>query len=158
MLTILSMIVGFVSSLAPDILKLFQDKRDKKHELALLEMQLKQAENSHLYRMDEIGVQAYSQIVQSGHQSQDSMLDKSSKWVVDFTASVRPVVTYLFMASFMGFKAAAFCAALNPALPWQDAMNYSQAMMMVWGDEETAIFGGIIAFWFGSREMLKRRA
>lgn len=158
MLTILSMIVGFVSSLAPDVLKLFQDKRDKQHELAILELQMKQADNAHLYKMDEIGVQAYGDIVQTAIKSQDSMLDKSSKWVVDFTASVRPVITYLFMLSFVGFKAAAFCAAINPSLPWHDGMTLTQAMLSVWGEEETAIFGGIIAFWFGDRSLTKRRS
>ena len=158
MLAIISMIVGFVSSLAPDILRLFQDKRDKAHELALLEMQMQQAEKGHLYKMDEIGVQAYGDIIQSAHRSQDSMMDKSSKWVVDLTASVRGVITYLFMMAFIGFKIAAFFAAINPNLPWQDSMSYTQAMLSVWGEEETAIFSGIVAFWFGDRSLTKRRA
>jgi hypothetical protein len=158
MLTILSMIVGFVSSLAPDLLKLFQDGKDKKHELDLLKFQSQMADASHLARMDEIGIDAYSKIVTSAHRSQDNMLKNSSKWVVDFSASVRPVVTYLFIIAFIGFKAAAFCAAINPSLPWQEPMDYLQAMMFVWGEEETAIFAGIIAYWFGDRSLTKRRA
>lgn len=157
MLTILSMIVGFVSSLAPDLMKRWQDKSDKQHELAVLEMQMKQAENAHLYKMDEIGVQAYGQIVQSAHREQSEALEKASKWVVNLTASVRPTLTYLFMISFIGFKMCAFFAVINPSLPWQEGLTYTQAMLAVWGEEETAIFAGIIAYWFGERGLLKRR-
>jgi hypothetical protein len=151
------MLVGFISSLAPEFLKRWQDKADKSHELALLEMQMKQAENVHMYRMDEIGVQAYGDIVQSAHRSQDNMLDKASRWVIDFTSSVRPVITYLFMIAFIGFKMAIFFAALNPSLPWQESMTFAQAMALVWDDEDKAIFAGIIAYWFGDRGLIKNR-
>jgi hypothetical protein len=157
MLTVLSMLVGFISSLAPEFLKRWQDKADKSHELALLEMQMKQAENVHMYRMDEIGVQAYGDIVQSAHRSQDNMLDKASRWVIDFTSSVRPVITYLFMIAFIGFKMAIFFAALNPNFPWQESMSFAQAMTLVWDDEDKAIFAGIIAYWFGDRGLIKNR-
>lgn len=158
MLTILSMLIGFISSLAPDFLKALQDKRDKAHELEILALQIKQSDNEHLYKMDEIGVTAYSEMVQSGHRSQDATLDKASRWVINMTASVRPTVTYLFMIAFIGFKFAAFCAAINPNLPWKEAMTYSQAMLAVWGEEDTAMFAGIMAFWFGERGLIKRRA
>ena len=157
MLTIISMFIGFVTSLAPDLMKKWQDSSDKKHEVTLLELQMKHADSNHLYKMDEIGVQAYSDIVQSAHKEQASSLDKASKWVVDLSAGVRPIVTYVFVIAFIGFKLAAFFAAMNPALPWQASMNYSQAMLLVWGAEESAGFWGIIAYWFGDRTMAKRR-
>ncbi len=157
MLTILSMLIGFLSSSAPSFMAFFQDKNDKAHELAMMELQLKNTNMIESYRADEIGVKEYSAIVQSAHRSQDSMVEKCSKWVMNFTASVRPVITYLFMISFIGFKVAAFCAAINPSLPWHQAVSFSQAMLQVWGEEETAIFSGIIAFWFGDRALTKRR-
>lgn len=157
MLTILSMLIGFLSSVAPELMKKWQDSSDKKHELALLAMQMQQAENSHQYKMDEIGVQAYSDIVQSAHREQADSLERASKWVINLSAGVRPVVTYVFVIAFIGFKVAAFFAAMNPALPWQQSMNYTQAMLLVWGAEESAGFWGIIAYWFGDRAMAKRR-
>jgi len=157
MITLITMALGFLAPLIPDFLKLFQDKRDKQHEIALLEIQTKNVENSHLYKMDEIGVSAYSQIVQSAHREQTDITLKSSNWVIDFTASVRPTVTYLFVIAFIGFKAAMFFAAVNPSLPWQNGLSYLDAMALVWGGEENAGFWGIIAYWFGDRAMAKRR-
>jgi hypothetical protein len=158
MLTVISMIVGFVSSLAPEFMKRWQDASDKKHELALTKLQIEATERGYQYKADEIGVEAYRDMVVAAHTEQTETLKSASRWVVDMSASVRPVVTYLFMIAFIGFKMAAFFAAINPNLPWQEGMTYTQAMLAVWGEEETAIFAGIIAYWFGDRAMAKRRA
>lgn len=158
MLTVLSMIVGFISSLAPEFMKRWQDSSDKKHELALTRLQVEAAERGYLYKADEIGVEAYRDMAVAAHQEQTETLKTASLWVIDMSASVRPVVTYLFMIAFIGFKMCAFFAAINPSLPWQESMTYTQAMLAVWGEEETAIFAGIIAYWFGDRAMAKRRA
>lgn len=158
MLTILSMLIGFVSSLFPDVMKLFQDKRDKAHEIKLLELQLQQASATASYKLDEIGVGAYRDIVVAATQQQTQILDRASQWVVNLTASVRPTVTYLFVIAFVGFKMAMFFAAINPSLPWHEAVSYSQAMMNIWGEEETAILGGLLSYWFSDRTLAKRRS
>lgn len=158
MLTIISMIVGFISSLAPDLIKKWQDASDKKHELALAALQMQAQEKGYQYKADEIGVGAYRDMVVAATAEQADTLKMASKWVVDFSASVRPMITYLFMIAFIGFKVCTFFAAINPNLPWQSGMTFTQAMLSVWGEEETAIFAGIIAYWFGDRAMAKRRA
>lgn len=158
MLTILSMIVGFISSLAPDLIKKWQDSSDKKHELSMTKLQIEATEKGYAYKADEVGATAYRDMVVAAHQEQADTLKQASLWVVDMSASVRPVLTYLFMIAFIGFKMCAFFALMNPNLPWQSGMTFYQAMAAVWGEEETAIFGGIIAFWFGDRSMAKRRA
>lgn len=158
MFTVLSMIVGFLSSLAPEFIKKWQDSSDKKHELELLKMQMQQATQQQAYKMDEIGINAYRDVVVAATNQQAEITAKASRWVIDLTASVRPVITYLFMIAFIGFKMAAFFAAINPELPWKESMTYTQAMLSVWGEDETALFGGIIAFWFGDRTIAKRRA
>lgn len=156
MLTVISMIVGFISSLAPEFMKRWQDSSDKKHELAMMDKQIAATEKGYEYKADEVGVEAYRDMVVAAHQEQTETLQHASGWVVDLSASVRPIVTYLFMIAFIGFKLAAFFAAINPNLPWQHGMSYGQAMLSVWGEEETAIFAGIIAYWFGDRAMAKR--
>ena len=157
MLTILSMLIGFASSLAPEFMKRWQDRSDKVHELKILKIQMENADRVAAYRMDEIGVEAYSNIVQSAHREQAETLKGASKWVINFSASVRPCSTYLFMIAFIGFKMCIFLAAVNPLLPWHSPLTFSQAMLMVWGEEETAIFAGIMAYWFGDRTMAKSR-
>ena len=157
MLTVISMIVGFVSSLSPEFMKRWQDASDKKHELALTKLQIEATEKGYQYKADEIGVEAYRDMVVAAHTEQTETLKSASRWVVDMSASVRPVVTYLFVIAFVGFKMCAFAAAMNPNLPWKESLTFGQAMLTIWGEEETAIFGGILAYWFSDRTLAKRR-
>ena len=58
MLTLLGSLLGFLSSAFPDFLKLWRDHADRKHELAILQMQMKQQRQGHTHRLEEINVQA----------------------------------------------------------------------------------------------------
>ncbi|WP_019223831.1 hypothetical protein [Bartonella rattaustraliani] len=40
MLTLLGSLLGFLSSAFPDLLKIWRDKEDRKHELAILQLQM----------------------------------------------------------------------------------------------------------------------
>ena len=54
MITILASLVGFISSLIPEIMKFFLDKNDKKHELQILEQQIKIRKETNLSQLEEI--------------------------------------------------------------------------------------------------------
>lgn len=157
MITILSMVVGFLSSMAPEFMKRWQDKADKQHELKMLEMQISAQEKGYGYKADEVGVESYSKMVVSAHKEQADTLKGASRWVINMSASVRPVITYLFMLAFIGFEIAGIYVLLHPTLPWQAGMTFAQATAVVWGDEEMALFAGILAYWFGDRAMARRR-
>lgn len=42
MMTLLATLVGFISSAFPDLLKIWRDAADRKHELTILRMQMEQ--------------------------------------------------------------------------------------------------------------------
>lgn len=158
MLTFFTMLIGFLSSMGPEFLKKWQDSSDKRHEIVLLKLQMEASAKGYEYKMDEIGVEAYRDIVTSAHKEQADTLERASQWMIDLSASVRPMVTYLLLIAFIGFKFCAFFAAINPSLPWHEPMTFAQAMLSIWGGEETALFSGVIAFWFGDRAMAKKRS
>ena len=58
MLTLLGSLLGFVTSAFPDLLGLFRDWQDRKHELAILDRQMEQMALGHQQRLEEIEVQA----------------------------------------------------------------------------------------------------
>ncbi len=58
MITLLGSLLGFFSAAFPDMLKLFRDAQDRKHELKILEMQMEQQRQGHSQRLEEIGIQA----------------------------------------------------------------------------------------------------
>ena len=63
--------------------------------------------------------------------------------------SVLPVITYLFFLLFAGIKRSIVYAMIA---------HQNIDLMNVWDDETTAIFSGMMAFWFGNRAMSKARA
>ena len=62
MITLLASLVGFISSLIPEIMKFFLDKNDKKHEIHLLEQQLKMKKQGYTSLDEVISDNSYKEI------------------------------------------------------------------------------------------------
>jgi hypothetical protein len=60
MMTLLATLLGFISSMFPDLLKLWKDGADRKHELEILKLQLEQQKQGHVNRLEEIQIAADS--------------------------------------------------------------------------------------------------
>ena len=116
MLSLISTLGGLLVSGLPKLLEFFQDKADKKHELALAEMQtVREKELMALgyaaqakveeIRSDQIATQTDAQMTQAALAHDEKVLEKSSKWVVNYVGTVRPTVTYLFVLELVGINA-----------------------------------------------------
>ena len=108
MLTLLSTALSFLMGGLPKILDFFQDKADKKHELELAAMQtereLKMMEAGYAaqakveeIRTDQIAMQSYTQQMTALYDHDKSLNEGTSTWVKNLRASVRPIVTYVFV-------------------------------------------------------------
>ena len=88
MITLLGSLLGFISSMFPDLLKLFRDAQDRKHEITILQMQMEQQKLGASQRLEEIQVNA--DIAES------SALYKTYTtgigWVDALNGTVRPVI------------------------------------------------------------------
>lgn len=133
MLTLLGSILGFVSSTFPDILRIFRDKADKKHELAILEMQMKREEQGHFNKMEAIVAQADIEEIKA----LQGNFYSGNKKVDGYAATVRPTLAY----------------AIFFVVAWKlidGSLSSTDEQLM-------AIFAGIISFYFGQRSMSKLR-
>jgi len=151
MLTLLGSLLGFISSTFPDLLKLWQDKQDRKHELQILDRQMEQMRLGHTQRLDEIAINAdvSQSLALYKHDSQPSGVT----WVDGLRASVRPMITYGFFILFTWVKLSAVVLLMN-----QGGLNINEALIQIWDGETQALFAGILSFWFGSRSLAKRRS
>ena len=151
MLTLLGSLLGFISSTFPDLLKFWQDKQDRKHELQILDRQMEQMRLGHNQRLDEIAINAdvSQSLALYKHDSQPSGVT----WVDGLRASVRPVITYGFFILFAWVKLSAVVLLMN-----QDGLSINEALIQIWDAETQALFAGILSFWFGSRSLAKRRS
>lgn len=161
---ILSTIIGFISSAIPELMKFFQDKADKKHEIKLLEMQIEANKQQHIQRLAEIDMQADIADSKAAHTPAKPLAQKLADgerlgihWLDGLNASVRPVITYLFFGVYVWVKAAQYQLLVAPKLPWQEPLTHAQALVALWTPDDMALFAAILTFWFGARTFLKMR-
>lgn len=156
MIALLSALMGFLAPALPHLLGLFQDKQDKKHELALAQLQMQAASQQHTAKLAEIELQA--DIADSkavGARVQQSLVGVS--WVDAWNGTVRPFYAYAFFIMYATVKIAQYSLLLTPTLPWQEPLTYSAALVAIWGQEDMALFASIVCFYFGNRTFHKMR-
>jgi hypothetical protein len=174
MLSLISTLGGLLISGLPKLLEYFQNKADQKHELALAQMQTErelqmaaagfaaQARVEEI-RTEQVAMQTQAQMAQAeadmvqGAQDHDkAVLAKASTWVASYIGTVRPTVTYIFVFELVAINAF-LCYYLwqHPGLITNidDVLRYAD---VVFSADEMAMLGGILGFWFGSRNWSKK--
>jgi len=174
MLSLLSTLGGLLISGLPKLLEYFQNKADQKHELALAQVQTErelklaaagfaaQARVEEI-RTEQVAMQTQAQMAEAeagmvkGAQEHDkAVIEKGSKWVVNYIGTVRPTVTYLFVIELLAINTF-LCYYLwqNPGMitSMDDVLRYAD---IIFSPDEMAMLGGIIGFWFGSRNWSKK--
>jgi hypothetical protein len=167
MLSLISTLGGLLISGLPKLLEHFQNKADQKHELALARVQSErelalaaagfaaQARVEEI-RTDQIAMQTDAQMTEAALKHDEKVLEKASQWVASYVGTVRPTVTYIFVAELVAINIfMCFYLWNNPQLIQgiDDVIKYSE---LVFSSDEMAMLGGIIGFWFGSRNWAKK--
>jgi Ni2+-binding GTPase involved in maturation of urease and hydrogenase len=167
MLSLISTLGGLLVSGLPKLLEHFQNKADQKHELAVIRMQnerdvqmmregfLAQQKVEEI-RTEQVAMQTDAQMTQAALAHDEKVLDRASKWVANYVGTVRPTVTYIFVMELV-FINVAYTAYvfMNPNMiqSMDDLIKVSE---IIFSDDEMAMLGGIIGFWFGSRQWNKK--
>jgi hypothetical protein len=167
MLSLISTLGGLLISGLPKLMEYFQNKADQAHELRLAqiqterELQLAAAGFAAQARMEEIrteqvAMETDARMTEAALDHDKKVLEKASRWVANYVGTVRPTVTYLFVLELI---------ALNGFMAWylwnhpelirsvEDVIRYSD---LIFSSDEMAMLGGIIGFWFGSRQWNKK--
>lgn len=148
--TLLGGLLGGTFRLAPEVLKLVDRKNERKHEL---NMQSKAIEFEGLrgaQRMSEIGAAADSAwnvgALSALKDAISSQGEKTGvKWADALSSSVRPVLTYWFMALYCAAKTATFMAAVAAG------ESHGVAVVAAWTASDQAMWAGVLNFWFLGR-------
>ena len=151
MLSIIGSLIGFGSSIVPEVLGFFKKSQANKQELAMLEAKAKYAEQLSTLKIMEIDAQADIEEVK-GIYNHDRSLE-STGFVSQLRASVRPVLTYLFFILFATVKVSALVAIMS-----EQGASFTTSIVIIWDPETQAIFAAIVSFWFGSRAFSKARS
>jgi hypothetical protein len=144
----------------PKLLDFFQDKSDKSHELELARMQmereLQMLERGYAAqaRIEEIKTEQVQMETQAQERSamyaHDIEIGKgASQWVINLRASVRPMVTYLFVFLLIVVDIASIWWA------WSSGAAFAESIILIFDSDEMQILAAIIAFWFGTQAFKK---
>jgi hypothetical protein len=160
MITLFTTLISFLSGGLPSLLGFFQDKSDKKHELAMAAMQtereLQMAERGFAAQahVEEIKTQQIEMQTQAQERASlyahDIEIGKgASQWVTNSRAMVRPAITYGMFIMFMFVELFGFWFAFHREVPFDVALN------LLWDDETQIIWASIVSFWFGTQAFKK---
>ena len=161
MMTLISTLLGFASGGLPKLIDVYQDRGDKKHELALMaanrDREIALAKEGFIaqaaveeIKTEQIAMQTQAQEKLAMWKHDMKIGEGASTWVINLRASVRPIVTYIFVLLLVVVDVAGIWYAYSTGVPFATAMD------MVFSDDEMSILAAIIAFWFGSQAFSKK--
>ena len=154
---ILGSIFGGLFRMAPEVLKFFDKKNERQHELLMFARQCELETLRGQQKLAEIGAQREAAIdvgvmdaFQSAIEQQATMVKAAGGWAASLSASVRPVVTYwvLFVWSFIHVW-----FAWNAWITGAPPVEVFKIMM---SPDFSALLAGTINFWFLDRTLAKR--
>jgi len=161
MLTLFSTLISFLSGGLPNLLNFFQDRQDKKHELAMAAMQMDQQ-----LRMQAAGFQSQEHIeeikthqleIQSAADERQALYahdiaigQGASQWVINMRASVRPAITFGLFFLLVFVDVFGFYYAIHTNVPFDTALN------ILWDDETQTIWASVVSFWFGTQAFARK--
>lgn len=154
---ILGSVFGGLFRMAPEVLKFFDKKNERQHELLMFTRQCELETLRGQQKLAEIGAQREAAIdvgvmdaFQSAIEQQATMVKAAGGWAASLSASVRPIVTYwvLFVWSFIHVW-----FAWNAWLAGAPAIEVFKTMMT---PDFSALLAGTINFWFLDRTLAKR--
>lgn len=158
--TLLGGLLGGIFRVIPEIMKFFDAKNERKHELEMqdkalafqtltgnqrvAEIEAKGQEDWNISALDTLKAAIESQKVDF-KPTGNVVIDFIMAFLVFVNSSVRPVITYWFFMLYAAAKIAVFMSAIKAGMVWSDAVK------LVWTEADMALFAGILNFWFLGR-------
>jgi hypothetical protein len=167
MLTILSTLISFLMGGLPKLLDFFQDRNDKKHELALAQMQIdrelelrkagfeaqERVEQIHSAQLEmettakttENLVNAQVAEMEAIYKHDESLGEGTSQWIKDLRAGTRSFITMGFFLLLCFVDVGMFIYGYSNSTPFPALAD------KLWDSNTQALFASIVAFHFGGR-------
>ena len=168
MLSLISTIGGLLVSGLPKLLEFFQNKADQSHEITMArlqnEMQMQMMAQGYAaqakieeIRTDQVAMESEAKMTEAALAHDAKLMENASTWVVNINGLVRPAVTFIFVVELVAINfGLAYFLLFKQGLGMMTVDQFIAATNIIFSDEEMAMLGGIIGFWFGSRGWSKK--
>lgn len=146
--TLLGGVFGGLLRLAPELLKLWDRKDERKHELAMLDRELDFAKTKAEVQLRQAETElAATQLdtLSEAFREQSQTAQAAGKFVAAMSALVRPAVTYIFIVLYALVKIAGYALAVSQGGAW------TAVLVGLWSVDDMAVLNMILSFWFVGR-------
>jgi hypothetical protein len=151
---VIGSIFGGLFRLAPEVLKLFDKKNERQHELAMFQLQTDLEKVRGEFKVEE-KYASYSveqlKALQEAFKEQGKTAAASYKWVSAASALVRPTITYVLFGLYVAVKIIIITYAINSGTSWYEVATLN------WTPEDFAMLNMILTFHFLGRPIEKYR-
>ena len=160
MLTLFTTLISFLTGGLPKLLDFFQDRGDKKQELAILQLQMAQQLELQKagfqsqvqleeIKYDEVKLQTASAETTALYAHDMAIGQGASQWVINFRSIVRPAITFGLFGLLVFVDIFGFYYAVKTGV------NFNTAVTLLWSQDTQTIWASVVAFWFGTRAFSK---
>ena len=160
MITLLSTLMSFLAGGLPKLLSFFQSRADNSHELEMAKLQNERElalaaqgfasqERIEEIKTDQVEMQTQAQERVALYEHDAKIGEGASTWIINLRASVRPVITYIFVLELVAVNVAGFWYGYYTGTP------FAQLLEKVFSADEMQILSSIVAFWFGTQAFKK---
>lgn len=146
---ILGAALGLLGSIIPEAIKLFKEHKDQKHELKMLELQMKYQREMAEIRIQEARALATLELDKETYRFAEPEMKPTGKTFLDalqilasfYNTTVRPTLTYTVIACWLIVKYAL----------WQVAGGSLSVLPQIWTEADKEFVSAVVMFWFGGR-------
>jgi hypothetical protein len=146
--TLLGSLLGGVFRIVPEVMKLWDAKNEREHELAMLgkEMEFAQIRGEISMREQETVLMGKElDAMTEALKEQGETARASGQFISAISAAVRPLVTYWFVTLYSIVKLASILMAVDAGAEWKEVLVSS------WSEDDMALLMMVLTFWFVGR-------
>jgi len=146
--TLLGSLLGGVFRIVPEVMKLWDAKNEREHELKMLgkEMEFAQLKGEISMREQETVLMGSElNAMTEALKEQGETARASGQFISAISAAVRPLVTYWFVTLYSIVKLASILMAVDAGAEWKEVLVSS------WSEDDMALLMMILTFWFVGR-------
>jgi hypothetical protein len=146
--TLLGSLLGGVFRIVPEVMKLWDAKNEREHELKMLgkEMEFAQIKGEIAMREQEtVLIGKELDAMTEALKEQGETARASGQFISAISAAVRPLVTYWFVTLYSIVKLASILMAIDAGAEWKEVLVSS------WSEDDMALLMMVLTFWFVGR-------
>ena len=154
---IIGSLLGGVFRLVPEVIKYFDKKNERQHELAMFDKQCDLEKVRGQIRLEEINAQRDMAVdvgvmdaFKAAIDQQTEMVKAAGGWVASLSASVRPMMTYYLLLLYGVAKTSAIVLAYLAGQPMLEVLKEA------WSVDDMALLSGVVNYWILDRTLAKR--